>query len=125
MAPQEQFWIRVPARAGTTHAESGRLRPSPRRLCTAGAAISDARVACAIGQAGERFVAAEAEVLRAGVVDRPAALPLLELEQRAAAPVVDRYLLGLHLRKGLAQHPALRDDGEPSPGLPFRTRKLG
>src|SRR5262245_58094735 len=79
----------------------------------------------AIGQTFEHLVAAEAEVLGAGLVDRPAALPLLELEQRAAAPVMDRYLLGLRLRKRLAQHLALRDDGEPSPGLPFRTRELG
>src|SRR5215510_11129746 len=121
---KNSFGFRVPARAGTTSAEGGCSGRTPRRSRTAGAPIGDAGVSRAIGQAGEHLVAAEAEVLSAGLVNWPAALSLLELEQRAAAPVVNRYLLGLHLRKGLAQHPALRDN-EPSPGVPFRTRELG
>ena len=44
----------------------------------------------AIGQPFDRLVPAEAEVLGAGVADRPAAFPLAELEQRASASVVDR-----------------------------------
>src|SRR5215471_14320836 len=98
MAPQEQFWIRASARAGTTTTKRCRPRRRSPRSPTAAAPIGDARVAGAIGKAGERLVAAEAEILGAGLVDRPAALPLLELEQRAAAPVVNRYLLGLRLR---------------------------
>src|SRR5438094_279665 len=120
MAPQEQFLD-----PGPRSRWDDECRRAPRRSRTAGAPIGDARVARAIGQAGEHLVAAEAEVLRAGLVDRPAALPLLELEHRAAASVVNRYLLGLRLRKGLAQHLALRDDAEPSPVFPFRACELG
>src|SRR5215467_735349 len=84
---------------------------NPQRLCAAGAAVGEAGVTHAIGQAVELLVAAEAEVLGTGLVDRPAALPLRKLKQRAAAPVVDRNLLGLCCRIGVAQHLALRDDG--------------
>jgi len=51
----------------------------------------------AIGQSFDRFVAAEAEVRGARAADRPAALPLAELEQRAAAPIEDRDILGWRL----------------------------
>src|SRR5689334_2336700 len=83
----------------------------PQRLCAAGAAIGEAGVSDAIGQSLERLVAAEAEIISAGLVDRPAALPLCEFKQGAAAPVVDRNLLRLRYRIGVAQHLALRDDG--------------
>src|SRR5262249_16826042 len=68
----------------------------------------------------------EAEVLGPRLVDRPAALPLRELEQCAAAPVVNRNLLGLRCRKGFAQHLALRDHRQPPPvALWLRARELG
>ena len=44
--------------------------------------ICNARVPQAIGQSFDWLVPAEAEVLGAGVADRPAAFPLAELEQR-------------------------------------------
>src|SRR4029450_8954410 len=98
----------------------------PQRLCAAGASVREAVVPNAIGQALERLVAAEAEIVSPWLVDRPAALPLRELEQRAAAPVADRNLLGLRCRKGVAQHLALRDDGQPLPvALGLRARELG
>src|SRR6266545_7183223 len=96
-----------------TRARGGRR--DPQRLCAAGAAVGEAGVPDAIGQALELLVTAEAEVVSAGLVDRPAALPVGELKQRAAAPVVDRNLLRLRCRIGVAQHPALRDDGQPLP----------
>src|SRR5262245_64194520 len=95
----------------------------PQRSCAAGAAVGEAGMTGAIGKALERLVAAEAEVLGPWLVDRPAALPLLELKQRAAAPVVDRNLFGLRDRIRVAQHLALRDDGQPPPiALRLRAR---
>jgi len=45
----------------------------------------------AIGQSRDRLVPAEAEVVASRIADRPAAFPLAEFKQRAAAPVVDRH----------------------------------
>src|SRR5439155_20953098 len=66
--------------------------------------IRDALVPRAIGQSFDRFVAAEAEVRGARAADRPAALPLTELEQRAAAPIEDRDILGLWFRERRLKH---------------------
>jgi len=60
--------------------------------------ICNARVPRAIGQSFDWLVPAEAEVLGAGVADRPAAFPLAELEQRASASVVDRDIFSRRLR---------------------------
>ena len=52
--------------------------------------VGEAGVACAIGQAVERRVAAKAKILGAGRADRPAATLLAEFEQRAAVLADDR-----------------------------------
>src|SRR6266540_2870020 len=66
--------------------------------------ICNARVPRAIGQSFDWFVPAEAEVLGAGVADRPAAFPLAELEQRASASVVDRDVFSRRLRPRERRH---------------------
>src|SRR3954451_13902676 len=58
-----------------------------------GDAVGEAAVAGTIGHACHRWVAAEAEILRARCRDRPTAPFLAELEQRAAMAVMDRLLL--------------------------------
>src|ERR1700747_682470 len=64
----------------------------------------NARVPQAIGQSFDWLVPAEAEVLSAGVADRPAAFPLAELEQRASASVVDRDVFSRRLRPPERRH---------------------
>src|SRR6266542_6654562 len=66
--------------------------------------ICNARVPQAIGQSFDWLVPAEAEVLGAGVADRPAAFPLAELEQRASASVVDRDVFSRRLRPRERRH---------------------
>src|SRR5262249_61524847 len=65
--------------------------PPPRTPASCGAdaprrPIGHPRVAGAVRQALHRFAAAEAEIRRAGGRDRPAALLLADVRQRAAAP---------------------------------------
>src|ERR1700719_892067 len=55
--------------------------------------IGDAGVAGAIGEAVDRAVAAEPEIHGAGFADRPAALGLAQLEQRAFVRALDRRLV--------------------------------
>src|ERR1051326_7355976 len=84
---------------------AARSAASPHRASVAapvrGRLISDPRVVVAIGQALDRRAAAEEELGGAGVADRPAALALVELEQRAALPdrydVLDQLGLGLDI----------------------------
>src|SRR6266478_3664999 len=78
------------------------------RCCDGGRPIGDARVPQAIGQPFDRLVPAEAEVLGARVADRPATLPLAELEQRTSAPVVDGDVLGMGMRSGERRDQHLR-----------------
>jgi len=66
--------------------------------------ICNAHVPQAIGQSFDWLVPAEAEVLSAGVADRPAAFPLAELEQRASASVVDRDVFSRRLRPPERRH---------------------
>src|SRR4030081_3439030 len=63
--------------------------------------VGEPGVARAIGQAFERGVAAETEILGARGADRPAASLLAQLEQRAAVFVVDRLVVGRRLRLGV------------------------
>jgi hypothetical protein len=85
-------------------AESGsNLAPgypaSPPRDALAGARpVGEPAVACAIGQAFDRRVAAKTEIRRTRGADRPAASLLAQLEQRAAVSVVDRRVVGHGLR---------------------------
>ena len=74
--------------------------------------IRNARVPQAIGQSFDWLVPAEAEVLGAGVADRPAAFPLTEVEQRASASVVDRDVFSRRLRfpERRHQHVMLGED---------------
>src|SRR5262249_54264021 len=71
--------------------------PSDRSIC-------NARVPRAIGQSFDWFVPAEAEVLGARVVDRPATFRLAELEQRTSASVVDRDVFSRRLRPPERHH---------------------
>src|SRR5215472_6574353 len=66
--------------------------------------ICNARVPRAIGQSFDWFVPAEAEVLGARVVDRPATFRLAELEQRTSASVVDRDVFSRRLRPPERHH---------------------
>src|ERR1700716_2825188 len=81
--------------------------PPPRRISPPRDALARARpvgepgVAGAIGQAFDRRVAAETEILGARGVDRPAASRLAHLEQRAGASVVDRLVDGRRFRLGV------------------------
>src|SRR5438128_8529992 len=97
--------IRV-MRANCGFAALGALTLAARR------AISDARVAGAIGQAFDRRAAAEAEVLGAGGADRPAALFLPQLEQAAATAVEDRDVLDGRLGERHLQQRTLGEDIE-------------
>src|SRR5437660_5245913 len=65
--------------------------------------IGDTRLVAAIGQADDRFAAAEEEVRVAGIADRPVALVFAQLEDRAALADRDDVLerLGLGLDLGL------------------------
>src|SRR3984893_412626 len=56
--------------------------------------VGEPRVACAIGQAVEGRVAAEAKIRKPWRADRPAASLLVQLEQRAALPALDRFVVG-------------------------------
>src|SRR6267142_3773084 len=67
-------------------------RLPPRDALTRARPVGEPGVAGAIGQAVDRRVAAETEILGARGVDRPAASRLAQLEQRAGVPVVDRLV---------------------------------
>src|SRR5690242_4244433 len=64
-----------------------------------GRLIGDARVIIAVGQALDGRAAAKEELGAAGIADRPTALAVIELEQRAALPdrndVLHHFGLGL------------------------------
>src|SRR4029079_6339293 len=76
--------------------------------------IRDARVIAAVGHALDRLTAAEEELGRARIADRPTALVVVELKQRATLPdrndVLDELGLGLDLElvrigeRGVAAH---------------------
>src|SRR6516225_5243481 len=109
--------------SGASHTRIGVRRDARRRRARPKAApsrcrlVGDADVAHAIGEAIKRRVAAEAEVRRARLVDRPAAFACTQLEQRAAAPGEDRNVL--QARDGLgrqAQEQRLLADDLGTPG---------
>src|SRR5262249_49051726 len=97
---------------------------SSSRLSAAAALLTDrpirnARVPQAIGQSFDWLVPAEAEVLGAGVADRPAAFPLAELEQRASASDRDVFSRRLRPRERRHQHLMLGEDVQaPAPYAP-------
>jgi hypothetical protein len=69
--------------------------------------VGEPGVAGAIGQAFDRRVAAEAEVVGARGTDRPATSCIAQFEQRAAVSVVNRLIIGCGLRLGVGRqrHP--------------------
>src|ERR1035437_2814957 len=73
----------------------------PRNALARARPVGEPAVTRAIGQAFDRRVAAETEILGARGADRPAASLLAQLEQRAAMIVVDRLVVGRRLRLGV------------------------
>src|ERR1019366_8558543 len=73
----------------------------PRNALARARPVGEPAVTRAIGQAFDRRVAAETEILGARGADRPAASLLAQLEQRAAMFVVDRLVVGRRLRLGV------------------------
>src|SRR5207248_6131679 len=69
--------------------------------CARGGTVGEASMAGAIGQAFDRQVAAETEILGSRRADRPAASLVTELEQRAAVFVADRLIISKRLRLGV------------------------
>src|ERR1700675_976698 len=91
----------MPALAGAPDAGPPPRGPSPSRdALTRARPVGEPGVACAIGQAFDRRVAAETEILGARGVDRPAASRLAQLKQRAGVSVVDRLVDGRRGRVG-------------------------
>jgi hypothetical protein len=86
---------------GTAAVACSRTRPA---ALPTDRAICDARVPRAIRQSLDWFVPTEAEVLGARAVDRPAAFPLAEFEQRASASVGDRDGFSRRLRPPERHH---------------------
>src|SRR5438105_12030981 len=73
------------ARAMTADGSSMTNLPSRlRRLApaVAGGLVGDARMMCAVGQAGQRLAAAEKEIRAGGIADRPMASGFIQFQQR-------------------------------------------
>src|SRR5665213_329015 len=68
------------------------LTSSPRDALSRTRPIGDAAMARAIGQAVDRRVAAETEIVGAGRADRPAASGFAQFEQRAGVVIGNRLL---------------------------------
>src|SRR5277367_2806711 len=86
-----------------------------------GGTVGEAAMAGTIGQAFDRRVAAEAEILSPRRADRPAASRLAQFKQRAAVFVVDRFVVKARLRLGVGilQHLILQ------PRRRFQANSLG